>query len=287
MQYLTKVGDVYQLNTSMLEEWNEAQQKQTQELEAAFGEFNSSFFDDYQSKLSEALESTNTLAAVAQKVANEGNFDQNTGKTHDMNSDAQALEGVAQLGQAVEQASNALENGEISVQEYFDAYNDAYQSNNISDIFAQVSTSAKEVNGDLKGYTEQTRESILNLASVLQEGLSNGVNQANKQLKNGQMSLTDYNKIMRQAAESAENYQYGLKGLRREGDKVIDVIDENNDGAEKLSDTQQDLVDSCKDVEEAIKNSVAADNLNDALTNNYDFLSSFMDDLGNINADID
>lgn len=277
LQYLTKVGDVYQLNTSMLEEWNEAQQKQTQELEAAFGEFNSSFFDDYQSKLSEALESTNTLAAAAQEAAN-GKGSQTAGNSgdHNMNSDAQALTGMAQLGQAVEQASNALENGEISVQEYFDAYDNAYQNNNISGIF-----------GNIDEYTNETQKNVLELASVLQEGLSSGVAQANKQLKNGQMSLTDYNKIMRKATESAEDYQAGLMGLRREGKKFVQISDEEGDGIENLTESQQEFADSCKDTEEAIENSAAADDLNDALTNNYDFLSSFMDDLGNINADID
>ena len=268
LQYLTKVGDNYVLNKNALEEWNKATKEQTEQLEAAQGKFNSAFFDDYQDSLDEAIQKARELRdATAKKDSSDG---------HDYSADSSALDNIANMGQAVSNASVALENGEISVQEYFNSFDDAFNNNNIEDIFNNLST-----------YADDTRQTIEELASTLQEGLANGVSQASKQVKNGQMSLTDYNKLMRKAAESAEEYQAGLKGLRKEGKKFVQITDDEKDGVEKLTDEQQDFVDSCDKVEDAIQGSYDVDDMSQALTDNYDYLSSFMDDLGNVNANVD
>lgn len=268
LQYLTKVGDNYVLNKNALEEWNKVSEEQTEQLEAAQGKFNSAFFDDYQDSLDEAIQKTRELSEAA---TTKGFSDD-----HDFGADASALSSIADMGQAVSDASTALENGEISVQEYFNSFDEAFNSNNIKDIFDNLDT-----------YAEDTEQTILELASTLQEGLANGVSQASKQVKNGQMSLTDYNKIMRKAAESAEEYQAGLKGLRKEGKRFVQITDDEKDGVENLTDEQQEFVDSCDKVEDAIQGSYAVDDMSQALTDNYDYLSSFMDDLGNVNANVD
>ena len=254
LQYLTKVGDNYVLNKNALEEWNKVSEEQTKQLEAAQGKFNSAFFDDYQDSLNSAIQKTRELSeATAGQTSSDG---------HNYEDDADALNRMASLGLAVEEASQKLENGEISVQEYFDSFEEAFNENQIESIFKNISS-----------YSQDTASDIMELADVLQDGLSDAMSQATKQLKNGQMSLTDYNKIVRQAAKSATKYSKELSNVEEQ--------------SENVKDAQEDVEDSTKSVNKAIENSEASDAFNEAMTENYDYLSQFMDNMANIDSGID
>lgn len=254
LQYLTKVGDNYVLNKNALEEWNKVSEEQTEQLEAAQGKFNSAFFDDYQDGLNSAIQKTRELSEATAK--------QDSSDDYNYGEEADALNRMASLGQTVEEASQKLENGEISVQEYFNSFEDAFNENNIESIFKNISS-----------YSQDTASDIMELADVLQDGLSDAMSQATKQLKNGQMSLTDYNKIVRQAAKAATKYS----------DELSDVASTSED----VQDAQEDVKDSTKDVNKAIGDSEASDAFNEAMTKNYDYLSQFMDSMANINDGVD
>lgn len=255
LEYLTKVGDSYKLNTNALVDWNDAVEEQTRALEDAQGKFGSAFFDDYQSDLSMQSSKLSAYSSASE-----------TPEVDDM-----ALNGMQNVVNSVQQASQALENGKISVEEYFASYRDAFDSNNIASIF-----------DNLSDYSADTQEAILETAEVLTDGLSDGINQANKQLKNGQMSLTDYNKIMRTAAETALDYNAGLEGLIKQGDDWVQITDEEGDGVENLSDAQEDWIKVNQDTMDSIDMSAASDSINEALTNNYDYLSSILTEYGQL-----
>lgn len=261
LEYLTKVGDKYVLNTNALNDWNDAVKAQTEAMEEAQGKFNGKFFDDYQEQLSEG---TTKLQAY-------GNYVDQTPDSGISDAERQAFSDMSNFGQTVNEASQALEDGKISVLDYFDSFDQGFKDNNIGGLFDNI-----------KDYSAEGQDAILELAETLQEGLSNGVSQATKQLKNGQMSLTDYNKVMRRAAESAQEQEAALYGLRKEGKKFVQLTDEENDGVEKLSESQEKWADSQEDINKAIGNSSAIDEMNEALSDNYDYLSSIMDEYGNL-----
>lgn len=265
LQYLTKVGDNYVLNKNALEEWNKASEEQTKQLEAAQGQFNSSFFDDYQDSLDGTIEKTRELSEEMRELSEE-----KSKQYSDDPSNERALSAMAALGQSVEEMSQKLEDGEVSIQEYFDSYETAFDENNIESIF-----------NNIKNYADDTQAQITELAGVLQDGLSSALSQATKQLKNGQMSLTDYNKIARKAAEAAQKYSDGLSKVEKQADKTTDSTDEAAESTDQAAESTDNSTNTL------IEASAAADAFNEALTNNYDYLSQFMDDMANLNEGID
>lgn len=262
LQYLTKVGDRYVLNKNALNDWNEAVKEQTEAMEEAQGKFNSKFFDDYQEQLNEK---TNQLRLMDYAAGNpDEDFNVSDGER-------QAIQDMASFGQYVNDTSQALEDGKISVLDYFDCFQKGFENNNIEDIFAHI-----------KDYSGESQQAILDLAETIQEGLSNGVQQASKQLKNGQISITDYNKVMRKSVQASEELMGGFQNLRKENGKWVEQVDKNSDGIETLTDEEKKWADSQKDIEKAIGNSEAIDGMTEALSNNYDYLSSIMDEWGNL-----
>lgn len=262
LQYLTKVGDRYVLNKNALNDWNEAVKEQTEAMEEAQGKFNGKFFDDYQEQLNEK---TNQLRLMDYAAGNpDEDFNVSDGER-------QAIQDMASFGQYVNDTSQALEDGKISVLDYFDCFQKGFENNNIEDIFAHI-----------KDYSGESQQAILDLAETIQEGLSKGVQQASKQLKNGQISITDYNKVMRKSAQASEELMGGFQNLRKENGKWVEQVDKNSDGIETLTDKEKEWADSQKDVEKAIGNSEAIDGMTEALSNNYDYLSSIMDEWGNL-----
>ena len=255
LNYLTKVGDVYKLNRNALLDWNSAVEEQTRQIEDAQGKFGSEFFDDYQSDL--ALQSAKLTDYAAYEEMPEA--------------DSMALTGMQNVVESVQNASVALENGKISVQDYFNTYSQAFSANNISAIF-----------GDIESYSSDAQQAILETTEILVNGLSDGVNQANKQLRAGQISLTDYNKLMRKASETALDYSAGLEGLTKQGDDWVQTVDEEGDGIENLSDQQEDWIKVNQDTMDSIDMSEATDGINEALTNNYDYLSTILTEYGNL-----
>ena len=253
--YLTKVGDSYRLNEEALRDWNNAIADQQAEVDKAQGAFNSAVLDDYQEEIS-------ATGSAMEDYADRNNFS---------DSENAAVDSMRSLGEDINNASQLLENGEISVEEYFAAYQDAYSKNGISDVFSNI-----------ENYSGKAQSAILKMAEVLQGGLAEGVEQANLQLKSGKMNLTDYNKTMRKVTESGLDFEAGLHGLRREGDKWVDVLDNQKDGVEKLSKEQEDWVDSQEDVIDAIDTSEAVDEMAESLTDNYEYLSSIMSEEGEL-----
>lgn len=267
LDYLTKVGDTYQLNTDALNKWNEAVENQTQEIEYARGAFNSNFFDDYQSQLDSSSDKLSLLGKVYQENSSGSDGEQK---------EIDALQKMSNLGSTVKDISQQLEDGKISVEDYFSSFEDAFNSNDIAGVFS-----------DIEEYSSQGQDAILEMASTLQSGLANGVNQATKQLKSGNISLTDYSKILQKATDTSIDYQAGLKGLRRQGDKWINVQSDMKDGQAELTEEQQDWIDSNEDVVKSLDNAEAANGMNEALSDNYDYLSQIIDEYGNLTVDWD
>lgn len=267
LDYLTKVGNTYQLNTDALNKWNEAVENQTQEIEYARGAFNSNFFDDYQSQLDSSSDKLSLLGKV---------YQENSSGSDEEQKEIDALQKMSNLGSTVKDISQQLEDGKISVEDYFSSFEDAFNSNDIAGVFS-----------DIEEYSSQGRDAILEMASTLQSGLANGVNQATKQLKSGNISLTDYSKILQKATDTSIDYQAGLKGLRRQGDKWINVQSDMKDGQAELTEEQQDWINSNEDVVKSLDNAEAANGMNEALSDNYDYLSQIIDEYGNLTVDWD
>lgn len=267
LDYLTKVGDKYQLNTDALNKWNEAVKNQTQEIEDAQGMFNSNFFDDYQSQLDSSSNKLSLLGRV---------YQENSTGSDEEKKEIDALQKMSSLGSTVRDISQQLEDGKISVEDYFSSFDEAFDSNNIAGVFS-----------DIKEYSAQGQEAILEMASTLQNGLANGVNQATKQLKSGNISLTDYSKILQKATDTSIDYQAGLKGLKRQGKQWINVQSDMADGQSELTKEQQEWVDSNKDIVKSLDDAEAANGMNEALSDNYDYLSQIIDEYGNLTVDWD
>lgn len=267
LDYLTKVGDTYQLNTDALNKWNEAVKNQTQEIEDAQGVFNSNFFDDYQSQ----LDSSSNKLSLLSRIYNE----KSTGSDGEQK-EIDSLQKMSDLGSTIRDISQQLEDGQISVEDYFSSFEDAFNSNDVAGVFS-----------DIKEYSSQGQEAILEMASVLQNGLANGVNQATKQLKTGNISLTDYSKILQKATETSIDYQAGLKGLKRQGKQWINIQSDMADEQSELTEEQEDWIDSNKDVVKSLDDAEAANGMNEALSDNYDYLSQIIDEYGNLTIDWD
>lgn len=267
LDYLTKVGDTYQLNTDALNKWNEAVEKQRLEIEDAQGEFNSNFFNDYQSQLDSSSNKLSLLSRIYQEKSTGSDGEQE---------EIDSLQKMSDLGSTVKDISQQLEDGKISVEDYFSSFEDAFNSNDVAGVFSNI-----------KEYSSQGQEAILEMASVLQNGLANGVNQATKQLKTGNISLTDYSKILQKATETSIDYQAGLKGLKRQGKQWINIQSDMADEQSELTEEQEDWIDSNKDVVKSLDDAEAANGMNDALSDNYDYLSQIIDEYGNLTIDWD
>lgn len=267
LQYLTKIGDAYYLNTEAADEWNKAIEKQTEELENLQGSFNGAFFDEWQQKMQNSADMLQKMAQAAQTDVLNGDLSEN---------EANALSGLTNITNSVLQASQSLEDGEISVMDYFDSYSQAFDDNDVADIFANISS-----------YSEATQRSLLDLAELLEGGLADGVNQATKQLKNGQMTITDYNKVLVSSAKSGLTMQASLQGLVKDGDKWIQSLDEEGDGVENLSQQQQDWISNTKSAFDDLDMAEKASSMNEALTATGEYLKEITDGYGNLTVDWD
>ena len=186
-------------------------------MEDAQGKFNSNFFDKYQEKLRAIIADTKTLSENQKKAL--GNYSSKTDSGDLTPAMEAAKQGVSEdqvvLGRSKEPEANAqmasfaetivstsqlLEDGTISVEDYFNSFTDAYNSNNIESIFSNIDN-----------YSAFTQATIINLADSLAQGLSNGLDQATKQLKAGTMSITDYNKVSIASTKAALTMSAGFK----------------------------------------------------------------------------
>lgn len=215
-------------------------------MEDAQGKFNSNFFDKYQEKLMAFVADTKALSKVQEESLGEYSSEADDRKfsptieaskqgvsTNQVilgrNGDAGANAQMASFAETIASTSQSLEEGTISVEDYFNSFTDAYNNNNIESIFSNIDN-----------YSASTQATIINLADSLAQGLSEGFDQATKQLKAGTISLTDYNKVSIASTKAALTMSAGLKKVSGTYKDWAKYLETGTDTLDKYTDEQED-----------------------------------------------
>lgn len=208
-------------------------------MEAAFGSFNSTFFDEYQNELANTTAALDTLVKHSNEInLTKGAFDtqqlQNgvPGATDAQSNAINAINAMSSITTSIQEASQQLENGEISVSEYFHSYTEAFGDSNIQQIFSDIKNGASDLSTDMQ-------KAMLEVSESLVDGLSDGLSQANKQLKNGQISLTDYNALLIESAEAGLDCGGAIQGISTDGKEWSDILKEIDGNTSTLTDDQK------------------------------------------------
>lgn len=215
INYLTKVGDLYQLNQEFLDDWTAASEKQQSFIKEAMDTSYSSLLEEND------LMRRADFSAVS---TNGGSID------------------TASAANTIESLNQALANGESTVEEYAAGIEGLTQQ---LDGLGNLSSYGE---GNDLGLDTSEIEQIGSLYETIASSIQDVMEQTTKAFQRGEMSLGDYLNTLGDLAKASAKTEATMRGMRKEGDKWVAVAE---DGTDATDETSKALADQVNETEEA------------------------------------
>ena len=246
-EYLTKVGDAYQLNTKALAAYTDATREQTKAMEELRGE---------------SVDMSENNDYISQMMGQDDFDSEGWGDT---------LRGIQAINQE-------LTNGNISTDDFLDGLEDSFDTfaDKCSSAFDSASQSFEEFidtaeNADLE-----------NIANLLGDELYQGLNKATKQAQSGESSMADYTSSLKKAATRTKKLVQATGDLT---DEQVDQIDNSEDlekTTEGWTDAQKSAAKQVSNLNSELKSLDSAATFSSDIQNQYKNLTKVFDDTGTV-----
>ena len=211
-QYLTKVGESYQLNRNALNDWNAALKEQKEALDAIYN-------TSYQS-LEDINESSFDQIETTEITTGKGN------KEDTIN--------IKESSQAIAELNSQLASGSISVQDYATKLSDAVGSlENLKDLTSM----------DIDLLNEDQLKDVKKYAEGIADSISEVLSQLSKQFQRGEIPLNEYLEGIEALSQASIDTTAELKGLTKENGEWTDSAEEGAEGTESEADALNELQD--------------------------------------------
>lgn len=224
LDYLTQVGDQYQLNTNALNDWNDAVEAQSEAM------------DDLMDSSYSILEDENRALQLSRDYKG-GSFGEITSATSSLDLDSTTDDIMA--------LNSALAEGEIEVSQYAEGIGNAIEElNSLNVDFNDL---------DASGISADEAESLASAWERVGSSISDVVQQMTRQFQRGEISLSDYLDNFADLAKESNEVQKGLGKIRKEGDKWVAVTEDMDDAQKEanrsLADQANAVDDAARDIE--------------------------------------
>lgn len=211
-QYLTKVGESYQLNRNALNDWNAALKEQKEALDAIYN-------TSYQS-LEDVNENTFNQIETTEITTGKG--------------DKEDTINIKESSQAIAELNNQLASGSISVQDYATKLSDAVGSlENLKDLTSM----------DIDLLNEDQLKDVKKYAEGIADSISEVLSQLSKQFQRGEIPLNEYLEGIEALSQASIDTTAELKGLTKKNGEWTDSAEEGAEGTESEADALNELQD--------------------------------------------
>lgn len=215
INYLVKVGDLYQLNQELMDDWTAASEKQKtfldQQMDTSFGNLSAE---------NEAMRKVNFSSVDTDY----GDLD------------------TSSVADEVESLNQALASGESTVKEYADGIS------NLSDKLSSLGNLGNFNEDSTLGLDPDELAQIGSLYETIASSIQEVMEQTTKQFQRGEISLNDYLGTIGDLAKTSAKTEAAMRGMRKEGNKWIAVAE---DGTKATDETSESLASQVNETEDA------------------------------------
>ena len=220
INYLTKVGELYQLNQEFLDDWTAASEKQQ------------SFIEDAMDTSYGALSEENDLMRrtdFSSVTTNAGVLD------------------TAGAADTIESLNQALADGESTVEEYADGLGD------LSEKMGTLGNLSLYGEDNNLGLDSNEIEQIGSLYETIASSVQDVMEQTTKAFQRGEISLSDYLGTLGDLAKASAKTEASMRGMRKEGDRWISVAEDGTEATDETAEALADQVNSTEDAGEQLE----------------------------------
>lgn len=240
VDYLTKVGDHYALNEQAMKDWTAASQEQEAAVDDMMG--GTDYLDGYDDLLSGVQSSD----------------------SHEFDNEAIDTAGLDDFINKNQELNQSLQDGEISVQDYYDSLGSGLDDSGIFDTLSNIN-----------GAFDETTDYAEEFAATTTSEVSDALVQSSKRFSQGEESVSDYMSDLDDGLSIQKKFLKSTYNLQEGEDGLVSALDDSDEAAQNAADSYNAATEAQQDMSDV--SGVA-----DMLSNNADFLSEYTDEYGNL-----